>query len=51
MAGSRGQEIGLKSEILPELQTSLALWRLDFDSELVELELAELFEESRLSVR
>ncbi len=35
MAGSRGQEIGLKSEILPELQTSLALWRLDFDSELV----------------
>lgn len=35
MTGSRGKEIGLKSSILPGLQTSLALWRLDFDSELV----------------
>ncbi len=35
LAGSRGQELGLKSEILPRLQTTLALWRLDFDSELV----------------
>ena len=30
-----GGELGLRSEIVPGLQTSLALWRLDFDSELV----------------
>ena len=35
LVGSRGQEIGLKTRWLPNLQTSLALWRLDFDSELV----------------
>lgn len=35
LAGSRGQELGLKSEILPWWFTTLALWRLDFDSELV----------------
>ena len=35
LAGSRGQEIGLKSSVLPGLQTTLALWRLDLDSELV----------------
>lgn len=35
LTGSRGQEIGLKSVILPGVQTTLALWRLDFDSELV----------------
>lgn len=35
MAGSRGQEIGLKSSLLPGLQTTVALWRLDLDSELV----------------
>lgn len=35
MAGSRGQEIGLKSGLLPGLQTTLALWQLDLDSELV----------------
>jgi outer membrane receptor for monomeric catechols len=32
---SKGAEIGLRSEIVPGLQTSLALWRLDSDSELV----------------
>lgn len=32
---SRGQEIGLKSFIRPNLQTTLAVWSLDFDSELV----------------
>jgi len=32
---SRGQEIGVKSQIVPDLQTTLAIWRLDFDSELV----------------
>ena len=35
MAGSRGQEIGLQSSVLPGLQTTLALWQLDLDSELV----------------
>lgn len=35
LVGSRGQEIGLKSHIIPNWQTALALWRLDFDSELV----------------
>jgi hypothetical protein len=32
---SKGAEIGLRSDIVPGLQTSLALWRLDSDSELV----------------
>jgi outer membrane cobalamin receptor len=32
---SRGKEIGLKSQFLPDLQTTLAIWRMDFDSELV----------------
>ena len=35
LVSSRGQEIGVKSQIVPNLQTSLAIWRLDFDSELV----------------
>jgi hypothetical protein len=35
LVSSRGQEIGLKSQIVPNLQTTLAIWRLDFDSELV----------------
>ncbi|HUJ28240.1 MAG TPA: TonB-dependent receptor [Myxococcales bacterium] len=32
---SRGYEIGARTEVVPQLQTSLALWRLDLDSELV----------------
>ena len=32
---SRGEELGLRSAWLPGLQTSVALWRLDLDSELV----------------
>jgi hypothetical protein len=32
---SKGEEIGLRTEIVPGLQSSLALWRLDSDSELV----------------
>lgn len=32
---SRGAELGLRSELVPGLQSSLALWRLDLDSELV----------------
>jgi outer membrane receptor protein involved in Fe transport len=32
---SRGAELGLRTEIIPNLQTSLALWRLTLDSELL----------------
>jgi hypothetical protein len=32
---TRGAELGLRSEVLPGLQSSLALWRLDLGSELV----------------
>ncbi len=32
---SRGAELGVRSEWLPKLQSSLALWRLSLDSELV----------------
>ncbi len=32
---ARGYELGLRSEIVPGLQSSVALWKLDFDSELV----------------
>ncbi len=35
LVASRGQEVGLKSQILPSWLTTLAIWRLDFDSELV----------------
>jgi hypothetical protein len=35
LVGSRGQEVGIKTEIVPHLQSALAFWRLDFDSELV----------------
>jgi outer membrane cobalamin receptor len=31
---SRGMELGVRTEIVPNLQTSLSLYRLDFDSEL-----------------
>ncbi|MFL6700596.1 MAG: TonB-dependent receptor [Vitreoscilla sp.] len=35
LVASKGEELGLRTQILPGLQTSLALWRLDSDSELV----------------
>jgi outer membrane receptor protein involved in Fe transport len=35
LVASRGYELGARSEWIHGLQTSLALWRLDFDSELV----------------
>ena len=35
LVASRGAELGLRTEIVPGLQTSLAFWRLDSDSELV----------------
>ena len=35
LAGATGSELGLRTNIVPGLQSSLALWRLDSDSELV----------------
>jgi hypothetical protein len=35
LVSSRGWELGLRTEALPGLQSSIALWKLDFDSELV----------------
>lgn len=35
LVSSRGQELGLKSQMAPDLQTSLTIWRLDVDSELL----------------
>ncbi len=35
LVSSRGFEVGARSELVPGLQSSLALWKLDFDSELV----------------
>jgi TonB dependent receptor/TonB-dependent Receptor Plug Domain len=35
LAKTRGEELGIRSEVLPHLQSSLSLWRLALDSELV----------------
>jgi outer membrane receptor protein involved in Fe transport len=35
LVASRGFEFGARTEVIPGLQSSLALWRLDFDSELL----------------
>jgi hypothetical protein len=35
LVASRGFEVGARTEVIPGLQSSLALWKLDFDSELV----------------
>ena len=35
LVGTRGMEVGVRTEIVPGLQSSLALWRLDLNSELV----------------
>ena len=35
LVASRGFELGARSEFIPGLQSSVALWKLDFDSELV----------------
>ena len=32
---TRGEEIGMRTEVIPHLQSSLSLWRLSLDSELV----------------
>ena len=51
LVASRGFELGLRSEWLPGLTTSLALWKLDFDSELVYVGDAGATEASRPSTR
>ena len=51
LVASRGWELGLRSEWLPGLNTSLALWTLDFDSELVYVGDAGATEASRPSRR
>jgi hypothetical protein len=51
LVASRGWELGARSEWLPGLQTSLALWRLDFDSELVYVGDAGATEPNRPSKR
>jgi outer membrane receptor protein involved in Fe transport len=51
LVAARGQEIGVRSEWLPGLQSSLALWKLDFDSELVYVGDAGATEASRPSKR
>jgi hypothetical protein len=35
LVGSRGGELGVRSELIPGLQSSFSAWRLDIDSELV----------------
>jgi outer membrane receptor protein involved in Fe transport len=35
LVASKGYEVGARTELLPGLQSSVALWKLDFDSELV----------------
>ena len=34
MTSSTGQELGVKTQVIPNLQSTLAIWRLKFDSEL-----------------
>ncbi len=48
---SRGQEIGVRTEIIPGLQSSLALWELKLDSELLFIGDAGTTEASRPSRR
>ncbi|GGC67823.1 TonB-dependent receptor [Undibacterium terreum] len=48
---TRGGELGVRTEIIPGLQSSLALWRLDIDSELLFVGDAGETEPSRASRR
>ena len=48
---TRGAELGMRTEIVPGLQSSLAFWRLDIDSELVFVGDAGETEPSRASRR
>ena len=51
LVAARGFELGLRSEWLPGLQSSLAVWTLDFDSELVYVGDAGATEANRPSTR
>jgi hypothetical protein len=51
LVASKGYEIGARTEALPGLQSSLALWKLDFDSELVYVGDAGVTEEGPASRR
>ncbi|WP_077037659.1 TonB-dependent receptor [Pelomonas sp. KK5] len=51
LVASRGMELGARTEWLPGLQSSLALWKLDFDSELVYVGDAGTTEPNRPSKR
>jgi outer membrane receptor protein involved in Fe transport len=51
LVASRGMELGARTEWLPGLQSSLALWKLDFDSELVYVGDAGATEANRPSKR
>src|SRR5437899_2353676 len=48
---TRGEEIGMRTEVVPHLQSSLSLWRLALDSELVFTGAAGKTEASRPSLR
>jgi outer membrane receptor protein involved in Fe transport len=48
---TRGEEIGMRTEVVPHLQSSLSLWRLELDSELVFKGDAGTTEASRPSLR
>jgi outer membrane receptor protein involved in Fe transport len=51
LVASRGMELGARTEWIPGLQSSLALWKLDFDSELVYVGDAGATEPNRPSTR
>lgn len=51
LAAARGLELGARTEWLPGLQSSVALWKLDFDSELVYVGDAGATEANRPSKR
>lgn len=51
LVASRGYELGARTEAVPGLQSSIALWRLDFDSELVYVGDAGATEASHASKR
>jgi hypothetical protein len=51
LVSSKGYEVGARTEALPGLQSSLALWKLDFDSELVYVGDAGATEASQASRR
>ena len=51
LVSARGMEVGARTEWLPGLQSSIALWKLDFDSELVYVGDAGATEPNRPSTR